>query len=246
MSLVSIIIPYYKNSTYIKKTLKSALSQTYKNFEIIIVYDDQDKQDINLIKELKKNDKRIKLIINRKNFGAGYSRNIGINYAKGRYIAFLDSDDLWHKNKLKIQIEYMSKHKYKISHTSYKVIDMMGNFKKIRSSKKFININQLLFSCDIGLSTVIIDKKIINNSLKFPNLATKEDYVLWLKILKKGYKIGYIEKNLTHWRNLDSSLSSSVIQKLKDGFIVYHHFMKFNLLKSLIYLICLSINSLKK
>ena len=136
MSLVSIIIPYYKNSTYIKKTLKSALSQTYKNFEIIIVYDDQDKQDINLIKELKKNDKRIKLIINRKNFGAGYSRNIGINYAKGRYIAFLDSDDLWHKNKLKIQIEYMNKHKYKISHTSYKVIDMMGNFKKIRSSKR--------------------------------------------------------------------------------------------------------------
>ena len=246
MSLVSIIIPYYRNITYIKKTLISALSQTYKNFEIIIVYDDQDKQDIKLIRELIKRDKRIKLIKNKKNLGAGYSRNIGINCAKGQYIAFLDSDDLWHKNKLKIQIEYMKKYKYKISHTSYKVIDMMGNFKKIRSSRKFTNINQLLFSCDIGLSTVIVDKKIIDNSLKFPNLVTKEDYVLWLKILKKGYKIGYVEKNLTYWRNLDSSLSSSVIQKLKDGFIVYNHFMKFNLLKSLIYLFCLSINSLRK
>lgn len=246
MSLVSVIIPYYKKKKYIEKTLFSVISQTYKKTEIIIIYDDQDKQDLKYLKKLKKKDKRIKLIVNKKNIGAGYSRNIGIRFARGKYIAFLDSDDLWHKNKLNNQLKYMNRYKYKISHTAYKVIDMKDNIKKIRNSKTFTDFNQLLFSCDIGLSTVIMDKKIFSKTLKFPNLITKEDYVLWLNILKKGYKIGYVREKLTYWRNLENSLSSSIVQKFKDGFTVYNTYLKFNFLKSLFYLFILAINSLKK
>ena len=113
MALVSVIIPYYKKKKYIWNTVKSVLNQTYKKFEIIIVYDDDEKKDLYLIKEIKKKDKRIKLIINKKNIGAGQSRNKGIKLSKGKYIAFIDSDDLWKKNKLLEQIKVMEKKKYK-------------------------------------------------------------------------------------------------------------------------------------
>ena len=108
MRLVSIIIPYYKKK-YIEQTLRSILSQKYKNFEILIVYDDIDKEDLYLLKSLKKKDNRIKLFVNSKNIGAGMSRNKAIKLSKGSYIAFIDADDLWHPNKLKTQLNYMIK-----------------------------------------------------------------------------------------------------------------------------------------
>ncbi len=107
-------------------------------------------------------------------------------------------------------------------------------------------MEDLLKSCDIGLSTVLLQKKIFINNCNFPNLKTKEDFVLWLKILKKEIKIGSINQNLTSWRKLNNSLSSSLFQKLLDGFYVYNKFMQFNFIKSIYYLLCLSINFLKK
>ena len=99
MIIVSVIIPYFKKKNFIKKTLNSLKKQTYKNLEIIIIYDDENLSDLKFIKKFKKLDKRIKIIVNKKSQGAGRSRNIGMNIAKGKFIAFLDADDLW-KNKL--------------------------------------------------------------------------------------------------------------------------------------------------
>ena len=92
----------------------------------------------------------------------------------------------------------------------------------------------------------MLKKSLITKNCKFPKLKTKEDFVLWLLILKKNIIIGALDKNLTIWRQLDNSLSSSILQKLKDGFSLYNRFMKFNFLRSLVYLIILSINFLKK
>ena len=89
-------------------------------------------------------------------------------------------------------------------------------------------------SCDIGLSTVLLKREILGSN-KFPNLKTKEDFVLWLKYLKKSYKIFGINTDLTSWRKLDNSLSSSTLQKLSDGFSVYHNYMKFSFIKSVYY-----------
>ena len=241
MDLVSIITPYYKKKKYIELTINSVLQQTYKNFELIIIYDDQNKEDLNLLKNLTKKDKRIKLYINKKNLGAGGSRNKGIKLSQGSLIAFLDADDLWTRNKLKKQIFFMKKSLVDISHTSYHIIN--SDNKKIGNRiAKDMNHKLLLSSCDIGLSTVIMKKKIITNKIKFANINTKEDYVLWLKITLHNRKILALKNNLTKWRKLNDSLSASKIQKLYDGYLVYRKYMNFSIAKSFFSLLLLSFN----
>ena len=138
----------------------------------------------------------------------------------------------------------MEKNNSKITHTSYTLIDEKNKIIGFREAKKILNYKKLLFSCDIGLSTVVI-KKSLMKKYKFPPIKTKEDFVLWLKISKDVEIIG-INKNLAKWRKLNNSLSSNIFQKLLDGFKVYNYYMRFNYIKSLIYLFILSINFLRK
>ena len=246
MDLVSIIIPYYKKREYIADTLKSVLKQTYKYFEIIIIYDDEEKEDLKFIKKLASIDKRIILMINKKSLGAGLSRNKAIKRSRGSYISFIDADDLWKINKLELQIKFMKKNNFLISHTNYKIINKQNKILYSRVARNFNNINELLKSCDIGLSSVLVKKEILIGNCLFARLKTKEDFVLWLNILKKNIKIVSFKKNLMYWRKLDNSLSSSILQKLFDGFSVYNKYMKFNWIKSLYFLFHLSLNYLRK
>jgi teichuronic acid biosynthesis glycosyltransferase TuaG len=241
MELISVIIPYYKKKEYIATSINSVLKQSYKNFELIIIYDDSNHEDLVILNNLKKKDKRIKIFINKKNIGAGLSRNKGIKLSKGKLIAFLDSDDLWLRNKLKKQIFFMKQKKIKISHTSYYIINYNNKIIGQRKAKD-LSHKQLLKSCDIGLSTIILDKKLIKNNTKFASIKTKEDYVLWLQITQNEKKIYALSDNLTKWRKLDNSLSSSKFQKIKDGYLVYRKYMKFNQVKSIFYLGLLSVN----
>ncbi len=246
MYTASIIIPYFRKKTFFKETISSILNQTFKSFEVIIVYDDEDKSELDYVRNIIKIDKRIKLHINKKNLGAGGSRNIGIKLAKGKYICFVDADDMWMKKKLKLQIDFMKKNKIDCSHTSYMIIDSTGKIKATRYAKNYDNFFELQKSCNIGLSTVIIKKKILTNKLKFPKIKTKEDFVLWLMIVKSGTPIFALNKKLVKWRKLDNSLSSSSIQKIKDGYKVYNYYLKYNFLKSIYFLLVLSINFFKK
>ena len=242
--LISIIMPYFKKKKYVKYSVLSVLNQTLKNFELIIVYDNETSDELKFINRIKKLDKRIKVIKNKSNIGVGLSRNVGIDHSKGVYIAFLDADDLWHKNKLFTQIKFMRKKNIEISHTSYEIIDDDLAIRGTRQAK-LMNYKKLIKSCDIGLSTVIIKKSLIKN-LRFPNLKTKEDYVLWLEIAKKGKTIHALNTKLTQWRKSKNSLSSSVVRKLTDGYYVYRHHLKFSVIKSLYSLLVLSINFLNK
>ena len=247
MDLVSVIIPYYKKRNFIKETIVSVTNQSYDYLEILIVYDDTNLNDLEFLQEISKQDNRIRIINNNQRLGAGPSRNKGIEQSKGKYIAFIDSDDTWAPDKLRDQIAFMKKNKYQISHTSYFIIDEKKKIISQRKARDLLSINEILKSCDIGLSTVIIEKQvIIKTSTKFPQLVTKEDFVFWLTLLKKNYKFYAYDSNLTNWTDSKNSLSSSTIQKLFDGFKVYNHYMNFNIIKSLYYLICLSLNYLKK
>ena len=246
MDLVSVVIPYFKKKEYIKRCIQSVLRQNYKKFEIIIVYDGVDFSDLDYIQNIAKKDKRIRLIKNHKLLGAGLSRNKGINISKGKFIALLDADDYWDKNKLKFQIKFMKDHNYLASHTSYRIIDRRNKKISIRSARSFYEVEDLLYSCDIGLSTVILKKKIFSKNVKFPNTKTKEDFILWLKLLKKKIPIIGLNKKLTYWRKLDNSLSSSTIQKIFDGFKVYYNYMNYGFFRSIFNLFYLSVNFLKK
>ena len=246
MDLVSVVIPYFKKREYIKRCIQSVLRQNYKKFEIIIVYDGEDFSDLAYISNLVKKDKRIHLIKNYKLLGAGLSRNKGINISKGKFIAFLDADDYWDKNKLKFQIKFMKDHNYLVSHTSFQIIDNENKKSSIRSARNFYEVEDLLYSCDIGLSTIVLKKNIFSKNIKFPNTKTKEDFILWLRLLKKKIPIIGLKKKLTYWRKLDNSLSSSTIQKICDGFKVYYIYMNYGFFKSIFNLFYLSINFLKK
>jgi len=246
MDLVTVIIPYYKKKKYIKKTIKSVIDQSYKNIEIIIIYDNETDAELNYIKKLKILDSRIKLIVNNKNIGAGKSRNRGIQIAKGKYISFLDSDDLWKKDKLKKQLRIMKRKNLSITHTSYEIIEKNNKIIGHRVARTFNNVDSLMRSCDIGLSTVVIKKSILKKSDCFSSMKTKEDFVFWLKLLSKNFKIYGIQIYLTKWRKLNNSLSSSVLQRLLDGFTIYNKYLKMNFVKSIYYLFLLSINSIIK
>ena len=249
---VTIVIPYKDNLKYLFPALKSILRQEFKNFKILIIYDDEDRSDLLKIEKFIKSIKArkrisIKIIINKISLGAGYARNIGIKKCKTKYIAFLDSDDLWTKNKLKTQIDFMEKNKLLFSHSSYFVIDSNNKILSTRKAKPLITYDQLIKSCDIGLSTVVLNLNFIKkNNFYFPNIQTKEDYVLWLKILKKIKSVRGIEKKLSYYRKTNNSLSSNKFRSLINGYKVYKNYMHFSLIKSLYYLFVLSVNSLKK
>ena len=247
MDLVSIILPYYKKKDFILLTIQSILKQTYKNFEIIIVNDDQSNESKDILENIKKKDTRISIINNENNFGAGLSRNEAIKIAKGKYLAFCDADDLWEINKLENQLNFMKKKNINFSFTSYNIINDLGNIIGNRKAYEEITFKQLLRSCDIGLSTVIVEKKTINDlNINFPNIKTKEDYVVWLYLSRNGVRMMGLQENLTSWRKLSDSLSSSIFQKILDGYKVYRVYLKLNIVKSLFYLFFLSINFLIK
>tara|TARA_B100000780_G_scaffold41995_1_gene26093 strand:- start:223 stop:972 length:750 start_codon:yes stop_codon:yes gene_type:complete len=245
MSLVSVIMPYYKKEFYVDESVQSILNQSYKNFELILVNDDiENKSFINKMSNL---DQRIRLVHNDKNLGAGLSRNKAIVLSKGEYVAFCDCDDLWKKDKLELQLNFMEKFNLSFSYTSYDIIDENNKFIKTRQAPKFVDFKKLRNSCDIGLSTIITKRKIFEgNKYQFSNLKTKEDYVLWLKFAQGGIEMKGLDQNLTSWRKTKNSLSSSISQKLIDGYRVYRIHLRYGRLKSLFYLIILSINFVLK
>jgi teichuronic acid biosynthesis glycosyltransferase TuaG len=245
MFQVSIIMPYFKKKKFIENSIRCILNQSYQNFQIIIVDDELSLESSEVLKRIHSLDKRIKVINNPQNLGAGQSRNSGIEVASGDLIAFCDCDDLWKETKLEKQINFMRETQSDLSFTAYEIIDEDGLIIGSRKAKNILIFNDLIKSCDIGLSTVILKKELFNNlDYKFAHLKTKEDYVLWLKMVQDGKMFRGLNEYLSSWRKSKNSLSSSIFQKLTDGFQVYRVYLKYNIFKSLICLFVLSVNSI--
>lgn len=244
MSLVSIILPYYKKIKFFAATYRSIIRQSYQNFELIIIYDDKDLTELKTIKKIVRKNPKVKILRNKRNLGAGLSRNYGIKKSKGKFISFIDADDIWTRNKIKDQVKFIEKNKFDFISCNYK--------KKF--SNKIINVKpqyeirykDLLNSCSIGLSTVMLRKKIIKHKL-FSKLKTQEDFSAWLKIMREKKISCYnLNKTLVTWNYDKKSLSSNFFQKFQDAYKVFRINENFSLINSVIHLLVLSINSLKR
>ena len=242
---ISIIITYLNKRKFIKKTLNSILFQTYKNYELIFVYDDSNHEDLKYIKQHLKQFKNKKIIINKKNLGVARSRNKAIAKCKGNYIAFIDSDDLWKKTKLMKQLKFMQKKSLNFSFTSYNVINEQNKFIKKRIVTIDPTYEKLQKRNIIGLSTVMINRNIIKD-INFPILKTQEDFALWLNLIKKGHKLSHINNTLSSWRKTNDSLSSNNLQKIIDAFKLYYLYQKKNLILSVYSVLVLGYNKLFK
>lgn len=181
--LVSIIMPSYNTASFIEETIQSVLNQTYTNWELIIVDDcSTDNTDI-VVGKIK--DPRIRYIKNEKNSGAAVSRNRALREANGRWVAFLDSDDLWKPEKLEKQICFMMKNRYYFSYTNYEEIDADGNKTNvIVTGPKVISKTGMFNYCWPGCLTVMYDRKKIG-LIQITDIKKNNDYAMWLKVCKK-------------------------------------------------------------
>ena len=184
-NLVSIIMPSYNTGKYIAAAINSVIEQTYQNWELLIV-DDGSSDNTDEIVELYLEDQRIKYFKNKKNRGAAVSRNRALKKAKGKWIAFLDSDDLWKPEKLKKQISFMKKNNYLFSYTNYEEINTNGDFigRKISGPKKITRTGMFNY-CWPGCLTVMYNADKIG-IIQIVDIKKNNDYAMWLKLCKKA------------------------------------------------------------
>jgi len=233
--LVSIIVPSYNSENFIGMTIDAVLSQTYDNWEMIVVDDFSVDSTIDIVSRYLKNDKRIKLILLDKNCGPAMARNRGIEESRGRYIAFLDSDDYWEKDKLQKQLHFMKKNNAGLSFTGYYHVEETSGkrIKQVKAPKK-INYQELLKKNIIGCLTAMYDTQLLGK-IYMSNIQKRQDYALWLTILKKiPYAYG-LDEPLGYYRVRKNSLSSNKILSSKYNWILYREVEKLPLYKAIYY-----------
>lgn len=246
MPTVSIVTPVYNSQKLINKTIESVLTQTYKDFEMILVDDCSTDKSKEIIKRYSETDDRIKYHKLDKNSGAAVARNKGIELATGRYICFLDSDDLWTNTKLEEQLNFMKEKDIEFSFTSYSLIDEEGNnLNKIVNIPKEIDYEGLLKNTIIGCLTVMIDREKIGD-FRMPLVRAGQDTATWLSILKKGYIAYGLQKPLAKYRIVKGSISHGKIKALKRTWNTYRNLEKLSLPKSIYVFIFYVFNAIKK
>jgi len=245
-NLISIITPSYNSKKFIKDTIDSVLSQTYQNWEMLIVDDHSHDDSVEYIKNLIKNDSRIKLIALEKNVGASEARNKALEIGNGRYIAFLDSDDIWLPEKLEKQLDFMQKNDYAFTFTSY--IPMSEDADEeysVISVPLEINYSEYCKNTIIGCLTVMIDKE-KTGDFRMPHIKSSHDMALWLLIMKRGFRAYGLNEVLAKYRLVSTSNTAKKYKAVADVWKVYREIEKLSLIKSSWYFIHYIFNAIKK
>ena len=231
-NLVSIITPSFNSSKYIKETVDSVLRQTYENWELIIVDDGSKDSSANIIQDLTNTDTRIKGFYFDKNIGAAEARNVAIQQAKGKYIAFLDSNDLWELEKLEKQISFMQTEDIAFSFSTYQPMSEDGSkLYSIIHAPKIVTYSAYLKNTIIGCLTVVIDREKAGD-FEMPNIRSSHDMALWLLIMKRGFDAYGLDENLARYRIVSASNSSSKWHAAKDVWKIYREVEKLSFLYS--------------
>lgn len=235
--LVSIVVPVYNAEKYLQKTIESVVNQTYENWELLLVNDCSTDGSRQLILSYEE-DPRIKLIDLEINGGAANARNRGIELAKGRYLAYIDADDIWKEDKLLKELQFIERTKAAFVYTAYEFGDEDAN-----GTGRVVNVldeltyKKALSRTIIFTSTVMFDLSLISKEeIKMPKVAS-EDTATWWKILRSGYVAYGLNEVLSIYRRPASSLSSNKLVAIKRIWNLYRKEEKLNVLESAFYFV---------
>ncbi len=222
--MISVITPLYSKEKFIASTIESVMGQTVADWEMIIVDDGSKDSSLSIARRYADNDPRIRLVAVSENQGAAVARNKGLSRAKGRYIAFLDGDDLWEPCKLERQLEFMERGGWGFTYTNYGLIDHEGKIikKGFRMPLEF-NYEDLLKNTAIGCSTVMIDRQRMGD-FRMPLKRAGQDTATWLMLLRQGGSAHGIDELLGWYRKLPGSVSSNKLKALARTWETYRTF----------------------
>lgn len=233
--LVSIITPLYQAQKYISKTIESVRNQTYENWEMIIVDDCSTDEGPVLVAAYAKKDPRIRYYRNEKNVGAAQSRNEAMKLAKGQYLAFLDSDDLWEPQKLEKQLQLMNRKNAAFVYGGCDVMDDDGkSLQKIRHVPEHITYEKLLWGNVIPCLTVLVDRE-KTGDFSMPGIG-HEDYATWLAVLHKVKEAYGLDEVLGHYRVNRNSLSGNKLRTIRWTWNIYRNEQHLSVIRSFFYL----------
>jgi teichuronic acid biosynthesis glycosyltransferase TuaG len=232
--LVSIITPTYNAEKFIRATIESVQNQTYQNWEMILVDDASTDETVKIISDFAEKDSRIKLFKLEKNSGNGFARNIALEKAVGKYIAYLDADDLWFPNKLEKQIEFLEENNLHFTFSFYDCIDEEGNSLNRRVEAPInLTYDELFFCNYVGNLTAIYDADYFGK-IVIEATQKRQDWRLWLTILKQIQVTKPVPEPLAFYRIRKDSISSSKFKLIKHNFGVYREFHGFNFMFSVL------------
>lgn len=230
--LVSIVMPSYNTASYIEKAIQSVLNQTYENWELLIVDDFSSDDTLQILERYK--DARIRIFVNEQNKGAALSRNKALLEARGQWVAFLDSDDLWDRNKLTKQISFMEKNSYAFSYTNYEEINSEGNSTGIKvTGPKRITKTGMYNYCWPGCLTVMYDATKVG-LIQIEDIKKNNDYAMWLKVCRKADCYLFDEYLGQYRKGRTGSVSTHNIKTMIGWhYKLYHEAEKLGILQSL-------------
>lgn len=218
--LVSVIMPLFNSEKFMESAINSVLDQDYVNLELLIVDDCSSDDSLKIGRALAAKDKRVHIIASLKNGGSAVSRNIAINLAKGRYISFLDSDDLWLPNKLSTQLEFMRNNQVAFSFSDYQIINEESKITGVRRCPPTASYRTLLSGNIIGCLTAVYDRKLIG-TYEMPDIRMRQDFGLWLRILRDVDFAYNCQECLAQYRIYGKSLSSNKFKAAKFTWKLY-------------------------
>lgn len=234
-NLVSIIVPVYNVENFIEETMDCVLAQTYCNWELLLVEDCSSDSTVTLIQQYmdKTGDSRIRLIRQPSNMGAARARNRGLREAKGRYIAYLDADDLWEPEKLEKELAFMKEKGAAFAFTGYEFADETGKgMGKVVHVPEELTYKQALSNTTIFTTTVMFDlEKLPREQLEMPVMKS-EDTALWFRVLRSGVTAYGLDENLVKYRRAGKSLSSNKLEAIRRIWNLYRRAEGMNVISS--------------
>jgi glycosyltransferase involved in cell wall biosynthesis len=231
-ALVSIIIPAFNSSQFIAEAIQSVQAQSHPNWEILLVDDCSTDDTVAIISQFIVTDKRIHLLKLAVNSGTGVARKLGMENAKGNYIAFLDADDIWKPNKLEKQLEWMHTHQLPFTFSFYDCIDEEGkSLFKLVQAPKILKYNQLFFCNYIGNLTAIYDVSFFGK-IPISPIRKRQDWMLWLTILQQIKTAKPVPESLAYYRIRSNSISTAKINLLRYNYAVYKQYHGYNTIVS--------------